>query len=92
MAVIGGARSVNGIMGGVKAGYMKVLKVTWAVSPTTMFIAQKYVPLPYHVVFFNAVSFSIGTTFAVILKKARMKAVRDAQKKEKAKAESEKQL
>jgi len=82
MSIIGGAYTTKSIMGGVKAGYMKVLKVTWATSPLAVLIAQKYLDPQLWVLFFNLVSFALGTTFNVIIKKAKLKALANKQRKE----------
>jgi len=82
MSIISGAYTSRSILSGVKAGYMKVLKVTWVTSPLAVIIAQKYLDPQLWVLFFNLVSFAIGTTFNVIIKKAKLKALADKSRKE----------
>lgn len=57
-------------------------QVTWATSPLAVLIAQKYLDPQLWVLFFNLVSFTLGTTFNVILKKAKLKALADKRRKE----------
>jgi len=45
-------------------------------------IAQKYLDPQLWVLFFNLVSFALGTTFNVIIKKAKLKALANKQRKE----------
>ncbi|KAK7059091.1 hypothetical protein VNI00_001715 [Paramarasmius palmivorus] len=71
MAVISGARSKDEIMKTIKTGFLSVVRITWVVSPLSMTIAQRYIPLHLWVPFFNAIQFVLGTYFNVRVKKAR---------------------
>jgi hypothetical protein len=52
-------------------------------------VAQKYLNPQLHVLFFNLVSFVLGTSMQVVLKKAKLRAVREQQRKDKEKAKGQ---
>ncbi|KAG6862434.1 hypothetical protein C0995_011874 [Termitomyces sp. Mi166 len=78
MAIINGAKTFDDVIKTVKAGLFSVLRVSWVVSPLTLAIAQKYIPLEVRtgfalpeilwVPFFNSVQFVLGTYFNVRVK------------------------
>uniref|UniRef100_A0A0W0FGI5 Integral membrane protein n=1 Tax=Moniliophthora roreri TaxID=221103 RepID=A0A0W0FGI5_MONRR len=71
MAIISGARSKDEIIKTIKSGFFSVVRITWVVSPLSMTIAQRYIPLHLWVPFFNAIQFVLGTYFNVRVKKLR---------------------
>ncbi|KAG5647604.1 hypothetical protein DXG03_008957 [Asterophora parasitica] len=85
MAVINGAKTVDEVIKTVKAGFFSVLRVSWVVSPLTMVVAQKLVPLDLWVPFFNIVQFVLGTFFNVKVKKLRLAAAKKAERERKEK-------
>ncbi|KAF8308902.1 hypothetical protein DL93DRAFT_2158738 [Clavulina sp. PMI_390] len=89
LAIIGGADSAKSILASVKQGYFKTLQITWAASPVAVFISQRYVPMPFWPLFFNFVSFTIGTTLNTVVKKAKIRALAAKLRKEKALREQE---
>lgn len=82
MAVISGATTRAQVLAGVKAGYFKMLQVTWISSPIAVLIAQKFIDPALWIIWFNAVGFTLGTTFNVIIKKAKLRALGDKLRKE----------
>ncbi|CDO73210.1 hypothetical protein BN946_scf185007.g265 [Trametes cinnabarina] len=89
MAVINGAKSVEEVVKTVKAGFGKVLRITWMTAPVYTVFAQQYLPPEMWVPFFNFMQFLTGTYFNVKIKKMRLEAEAKA-KKEKEKEESKK--
>lgn len=85
MAVINGATSVEEIIKTIKAGFFSVLRVSWVVSPLSIVIAQKYIPLDLWVPFFSTVQFILGTFFNVQVKQMRIAAVKKAERERKEK-------
>jgi len=79
MALIGGAKSVDGIVKTVKGGFMTVMRITWMTSPLATVFAQKFLAPELWVPFFNLVSFVLGTYFNTKLK-LRMRAVEQEKK------------
>ncbi|KAG7099060.1 hypothetical protein E1B28_000935 [Marasmius oreades] len=77
MAIINGARTKEGIARTIKTGFWPVVRTTWIVSPLSMVIAQKYIPLPLWVLYFNLIQFLVGTYFNVRVKKFKRKDIRD---------------
>ncbi|KAK5002067.1 hypothetical protein LTR39_006784, partial [Cryomyces antarcticus] len=61
MAIIAGARTFHQVRATVKAGFMPVMKISWATSPVALAFAQKFLPEQTWVPFFNIISFVIGT-------------------------------
>jgi len=80
MAIIGGARTVDGVTKVVKAGFAPFMKVTCISSPLAQMFAQKFLPSELWVPFFNMVAFTMGTFFNTKVKIAQLKAARKAQK------------
>ncbi|KAF8913000.1 hypothetical protein CPB84DRAFT_1760099 [Gymnopilus junonius] len=76
MAVINGATSLDEVVKTVKAGFFSVIRISWVVSPLSLTIAQKFVPVELWVPFFNAVQFVLGTYFNVRVKQLRLAAAR----------------
>ncbi|KAF9056513.1 hypothetical protein BJ165DRAFT_1336499 [Panaeolus papilionaceus] len=87
MAIINGASSAQEVIKTVKAGFFSVIRISWMVSPLSMAIAQKFIPVELWVPFFNAVQFVLGTYFNMRVKQLRLAALRkeesERQKKEK---------
>jgi len=81
MAVINGATSLDEIIKTVKAGFFSVIRISWVVSPLSMTIAQKFVPVELWVPFFNAIQFVLGTYFNVRVKQLRLAALKKEQQK-----------
>lgn len=63
-------------------------KVTWLSSPIAVLIANKYLDPTVWPIFFNLVSFTVGLTFNVLVKKARLRALAARLRKEKEAAEA----
>ncbi|KDR85340.1 hypothetical protein GALMADRAFT_234162 [Galerina marginata CBS 339.88] len=76
MAVINGATSFDEVTKTVKAGFFSVIRISWVVSPLSMTIAQKFVPVDLWVPFFNAIQFVLGTYFNVRVKQLRLAAAK----------------
>ncbi|KAJ3516467.1 hypothetical protein NLJ89_g1110 [Agrocybe chaxingu] len=85
IAVINGASSVDEVIKTVKAGFFSVIRISWVVSPLSMTIAQKFIPVELWVPFFNAIQFVLGTYFNMRVKQLRLAAL----KKEKLEREKE---
>ncbi|KAF8634459.1 hypothetical protein AX15_000902 [Amanita polypyramis BW_CC] len=77
MAVING----KDVLKTIKEGFFPVIKVQWVVSPTSMLIAQNFVPVEFWVLFFNAVQFTIGTFYNMRAKQAALKKEKDKDRK-----------
>ncbi|KAF8525180.1 hypothetical protein BU17DRAFT_62884 [Hysterangium stoloniferum] len=86
MALIGGAKSVDGIVKTVKGGFMTVMRITWMTSPLATVFAQKFLAPELWVPFFNLVSFVLGTYFNTKLK-LRMRAAEQEKKAREGKGE-----
>lgn len=76
MALIAGARTYHQVRATVKVGFWKVMKVSWITSPVCLAFAQKFLPDPLWVPFFNLVGFVIGTYINTVTKKKRLAALR----------------
>ncbi|KAK0670661.1 hypothetical protein QBC41DRAFT_317502 [Cercophora samala] len=76
MALIAGAKTFRQVKSTVKAGFWKVMKVSWITSPICLAFAQKFLPEHTWLPFFNLVSFIIGTYINTITKKKRLTALR----------------
>ncbi|KAI0639807.1 hypothetical protein C8Q77DRAFT_87269 [Trametes polyzona] len=74
MAVINGAKSVDEVSKTVKAGFGKVIRVTWMTSPLYTVFAQQFLPTELWVPFFNFMQFLTGTYFNTKIKKMRLEA------------------
>ncbi|EEP80071.1 conserved hypothetical protein [Uncinocarpus reesii 1704] len=79
MAIIAGARTFHQVRATVKAGFFRVMKVSWVVSPLSLAFAQKFLPEQTWVPFFNIVGFIIGTYINAHTKKKRLEALRRKQ-------------
>ncbi|KAF9270076.1 hypothetical protein L218DRAFT_10923 [Marasmius fiardii PR-910] len=73
MAIINGNATKDGIARTIKTGFYPVIRIGWVVSPLSMVIAQKYVPLPLWVPYFNLIQFVVGTYFNVRVKRFKKK-------------------
>lgn len=76
MALIAGARTFHQVKATVKVGFLRVMKVSWVVSPISLAFAQKFLPDTLWVPFFNLVGFVIGTYINTATKKKRLAALR----------------
>lgn len=76
MAIIAGAQTLHQVHATWKAGFMPVMKVSWATSPICLAFAQKFLPEHTWVPFFNLVGFIIGTYINSVTKKKRLAALR----------------
>jgi len=85
MAVINGAKTMDEVIKTVKAGFFSVLRVSWVVSPLSLAIAQKFIPLNLWVPFFSSVQFVLGTFFNVQVKQMRIAAAKKAEREKKEK-------
>jgi len=80
MAVIAGAKTSAEIIGTVKAGFFSVIRITWIMSPLSMTIAQKFIPIELWVPFFNLIQFALGTYFNTRVKQLKMAAIKKERK------------
>jgi hypothetical protein len=76
MAIIAGARTIHQVHATWKAGFMPVMKVSWATSPLALAFAQQFLPEQTWVPFFNIIGFVIGTYINSATKKKRLAALR----------------
>ncbi|TFK91663.1 hypothetical protein K466DRAFT_582573 [Polyporus arcularius HHB13444] len=86
MAVINGAKTVDDVKKTVKAGFGKVIRITWMTSPVYTVFAQQFLPAELWVPFFNFMQFLTGTYFNTKLKKMRIEADEQAKKDKEDKA------
>ncbi|RXW19515.1 hypothetical protein EST38_g6334 [Candolleomyces aberdarensis] len=82
MAVINGATSLPEIIKTVKAGFFSVIRIQWVVSPVSLLIAQKFIPVELWVLFFNAIQFTFGTYFNYRVKKLKLAALKKEKEKQ----------
>jgi peroxisomal membrane protein 2 len=80
MAIINGAKSGDEIVKTIKSGFFPVIKVSWVVSPVTLLVAQRFVPLDLWVPFFNSVQFVLGTYFNMRVKQMKLAAAKGKEK------------
>ncbi|KAI1793951.1 hypothetical protein LXA43DRAFT_1092310 [Ganoderma leucocontextum] len=80
MAIINGAMSVDEVAKTVRAGFGRVLRVTWMTSPVYTVFAQQFLPAEMWVPFFNFMQFLAGTYFNIKIKKMRLEAEEKAKK------------
>ncbi|KJA29294.1 hypothetical protein HYPSUDRAFT_176102 [Hypholoma sublateritium FD-334 SS-4] len=80
MAVINGASSIDEVIKTVRAGFFSVLRISWVVSPLSMTIAQRFIPVELWVPFFNAIQFILGTYFNIRVKRLRLAALKKEKK------------
>ncbi|KAF9462101.1 hypothetical protein BDZ94DRAFT_1194997 [Collybia nuda] len=76
MAIINGAKSIDEVVKTVKAGFFSVIRISWVVSPLSLTIAQKFIPVDLWVPFFNIVQFILGTFFNMKVKQLRLAAIK----------------
>jgi len=82
MAIISGAKTTAEIASTVKAGFFSVIRITWIMSPLSMTIAQKFIPVELWVPFFNLIQFALGTYFNTRVKQLRMAAMKKERKEQ----------
>ncbi|KAG9067933.1 hypothetical protein KI688_011524 [Linnemannia hyalina] len=82
MALFAGARTSGQIKGAFKSGYLPMMKTSWAISPISMAIAQKFLPPNVWVPFFNLVAFTFGTYVNTTIKKARLAQIKKEQQRD----------
>ncbi|KAI8981264.1 hypothetical protein BD414DRAFT_523585 [Trametes punicea] len=80
MAVINGAKSVDDVAKTVKAGFGKVIRITWMTAPVYMVLAQRFLPAELWAPFFNFMQFLIGTVLSTKIKKMRLEADKKKEK------------
>ncbi|KAL1951597.1 hypothetical protein VTO73DRAFT_746 [Trametes versicolor] len=80
MAVINGAKSVDEVSKTVKAGFGKVIRVTWMTSPVYTVFAQQFLPTELWVPFFTFMQFLTGTYFNTKIKRMQIEAAAKAKK------------
>jgi len=83
MAVINGAKTVDEIIKTVRAGFLSVIRITWVVSPLSIAIAQKFIPVDLWVPFFNTIQFILGTFFNMRVKQLKLAAMKERLEREK---------
>jgi len=76
MAIINGATSLKDIIKSVKLGFLPAMRISWLVSPISMTVAQKLVPVELWVPFFSLVQFTLGTYMNVRVKAMRIAAAK----------------
>ncbi|KIY66167.1 hypothetical protein CYLTODRAFT_399177 [Cylindrobasidium torrendii FP15055 ss-10] len=79
IAIINGAASLDNVKKTVQAGFFPALRIQWVVSPISITVAQRFVPVHLWVPFFNLISFVLGTAFNARIKSMKLA----AQKKDK---------
>lgn len=82
-AVINGMRSTDEIVHFVKSRFLTLMKVSLFTTPFGMFVAQYCLPPELWVPWFNGVTFAIGTTLSVMIKKGSVKQHKDKLKETK---------
>jgi len=87
LAVIHGARTVDEVKLHVKRGFLKMMQVTWMVSPTAM-VLSRAVPVPLWPLYYTIVGFTVGTTLSTLVKKGRIAEKRKPAKDDGAKGQS----
>jgi len=85
MAIIHGAKTSNVVLARAKAGFMKMLAITWVVQPSAMVAAQKFIPMELWYPFFSLINFSLGTANNIKMKKMLIRAAAKAKDKDKEK-------
>ncbi|KAF5311993.1 hypothetical protein D9619_003132 [Psilocybe cf. subviscida] len=80
MAVLNGAGSIEEVIKTVKAGFFSVIRISWVVSPLSLTIAQKFIPVELWVPFFNSIQFVLGTYFNIRVKQLRLAALKKEKK------------
>jgi len=87
MAIINGAKSFDEVVKTVKAGFFSVIRISWIVSPISITIAQRFIPVELWVPFFNSIQFILGTYFNMRVKQLRLAAQREKLEQEKRQAD-----
>jgi len=82
MAIIHGAKTSNAVLARAKAGFMKMLTLTWVIQPTSMIAAQKFVPMELWFPFFSLINFTLGTASNVKVKQMQIRAAAKAKDKD----------
>ncbi|KAJ8483387.1 hypothetical protein ONZ45_g14622 [Pleurotus djamor] len=83
MSIINGSRTLKEVAGTVKSGFLPIIRISWTVSPISLIIAQKFIPVELWVPFFNSIQFILGTIFNIKSKRLALeKAKRDAAAKD----------
>jgi len=80
MAVINGAKSLEEVIKTIKSGFLQVIRISWVVSPLSMTIAQRFIPVTLWVPFFNLIQFVLGTYFNARVKQLRLAAMKKERK------------
>ncbi|GJE87622.1 Mpv17/PMP22 family protein [Phanerochaete sordida] len=81
-AIINGARTKREIMDFVKPRFMGIIKISMVSTPFGMLVAQYCLPPELWVPWFNGITFCIGTTLSVMIKRGAVKQHRDQLKKD----------
>jgi len=81
-AVIQGARTKQEIVNFVKARFAGIMKLSLVSTPLGMLVAQYCLPPELWVPWFNSITFVIGTTLSVMIKKGAVKQQQQKLKKE----------
>ncbi|EDR15133.1 uncharacterized protein LACBIDRAFT_300998 [Laccaria bicolor S238N-H82] len=79
MAIINGATTLDEVIKTIKGGFFAVIRISWIVSPLSLIIAQKFIPVELWVPFFNCVQFVLGTYFNMRVKQQRIAAIKKAE-------------
>ncbi|KAK4703886.1 hypothetical protein P7C70_g2328, partial [Phenoliferia sp. Uapishka_3] len=61
LAVIAGATSLAQIRGAIRENFLRIMKISWAIGPLSMVIAQKFLPTELWVPFFTTIGAAAGT-------------------------------
>ncbi|KAG7527451.1 hypothetical protein FFLO_06920 [Filobasidium floriforme] len=80
MAIINGARSAETVIRTVKMGLPTVLKSMWITSPLSIAFAQTFLPAETWVIWFNFVSFVVGTFMTTQIKRRALQAKAQAKR------------
>ncbi|EKM61152.1 uncharacterized protein PHACADRAFT_247568 [Phanerochaete carnosa HHB-10118-sp] len=81
-AVIQGARTKQEIIDFVKPRFAGIIKISLVSTPLGMIVAQNFLPPELWVPWFNSITFVIGTTLSVMIKKGAIKQRQEQKKKE----------
>ncbi|KAL8286848.1 hypothetical protein RQP46_003854 [Phenoliferia psychrophenolica] len=81
LAVIAGATSLAQIRGAIRLNLLKIMKISWAIGPLSMFIAQKFLSPELWVPFFTSISAVAGTYINTQVKKKALVAKAKAEAK-----------
>jgi len=82
MAIIHGAKTSDAVLARAKAGFSRMLAITWVVQPSAMLAAQKFVPVELWVPFFSLINFALGTAGNIKIKKMQIRAAAKARDKD----------